>query len=162
MQKEVDKAFNEFKIGSSFRDPGYDYDFRKVNDSGKTFYRGGKPYSRPVGCMRYAIKVNGVYGDDTWLGSSNSPNGSPGEWAVAYHGTRKEYVDKIISSELRPGTNNAWGWEFIAHHHCALHETNMQKDFLIMEKITKLSFKHVSIQQKYIIVETKDVNLIIG
>ena len=97
--------FEHFSINPDLLDPGYNFDFRGIDDSNSQFYRGGKPYKRPVGCYRYALNVNGKYGDDTWLGSSNQP----GEWAVAYHGTEDIYVNKILTSELKPGNNNWYG-----------------------------------------------------
>ena len=50
--------------------------------SGENYERGGKPYFRPYGWKRYAIKVKGKYEDDAWLGTvrsdqyrTNSDNG---------------------------------------------------------------------------------------
>ena len=40
--------------------------------------RGNEIYNRPRGWKRIALKVNGKYVDDDWLGSSNSE----GEWPV--------------------------------------------------------------------------------
>ena len=55
-------------INDSLLDPSYDYDFTHQKDDGKVFYRGGKQYYRPNGWERFALKVLGRYGDDTWLG----------------------------------------------------------------------------------------------
>ena len=75
-------------------DPQYDYDFTNINDNGATFQRGSKPYLRPCGWKRIAIKASKQYENDVWLGSSNKP----GEWPVAYHGTdfqkAKDYFTK--------------------------------------------------------------------
>ena len=64
-------------------DPRYDYDFTNIKDQGHEFRRGGQIYNRPCGWKRIALKVNGKYESDVWLGSTNSEN----EWPVAYHGT---------------------------------------------------------------------------
>ena len=78
-------------------DPTYDFDFTKVSDGGEKYMRGGHEYQRPYGWNRLAIKVQGAYGDDSWLG----PNGirtstSHGEWPVSYHGTKMEHVKDIL------------------------------------------------------------------
>ena len=44
--------------------------------------RGGKPYDPPIGWNGIGLKVWDKYGNNDWLGMSNSPN----EWCVAYHG----------------------------------------------------------------------------
>jgi hypothetical protein len=46
--------------------------------------RGGRPYYFPIPWYRHALKVEDKYPQDKlWLGMKNTP----GEWAVAYHGT---------------------------------------------------------------------------
>ena len=88
-------------------DRAYDYDFTNINDSGKFFKRGGLPYYRPCGCKRYALKVIDKYdgGENTWLGSSNSP----GEWANSYHGTSNKNAEPIVKWGLKVGVRNAYG-----------------------------------------------------
>lgn len=101
-------------------DRGYDYDFTKIDDRGKSFKRGGLPYYRPCGCKRYALGVVGKYdgGKNTWLGSSNSP----GEWAVSYHGTSNENAESIAKWGLKVGVHNAYGRGIYCtpNHHTAL------------------------------------------
>jgi hypothetical protein len=75
-------------------DQRYDYDFTNIDDKGKRFTRGGVEYRRPCGWKRYAIKVNGKYENENWLGS----NDNPGEWPVSYHGTGHEAANSIATS----------------------------------------------------------------
>ena len=90
-----------------FLDPPYDYDFTHVNDSSQSFSRGGEVYKRPCGWLRYALKMGGKYGSDTWLGSSNAP----GEWPVSYHGTGKHNAASIakVGYQLAKGVHFAYG-----------------------------------------------------
>jgi len=99
---------DEFYIDDDLLDPSYDYDFRGINDENQKFYRGGLEYKRPCGWKRYALKVNGKYENDTWLGSTGKTNGDS-EWAVSYHGTMKDYYNSIYNNGYRPGHNNKYG-----------------------------------------------------
>ena len=99
---------DEFFIDDDLLDPSYDYDFRGINDGNQKFYRGGLEYKRPCGWKRYALKVNGKYENDLWLGSSGNANGDS-EWAVSYHGTKQEFFNSIYNNGYRPGHNNAYG-----------------------------------------------------
>lgn len=74
-------------------DPGYDYDFTNINDSGQRFTRGGYEYRRPCGWKRHAIKVTGKYENEEWLGCNNGQN----EWPVSYHGTKLGSVSSITN-----------------------------------------------------------------
>ncbi|CAF1046677.1 unnamed protein product [Rotaria sordida] len=59
--------------------------------------RGGYPYHFPQGWHRHALKVDDKYPNDkAWLGMNNSP----GEWAVAYHGTISKAVKGIKDKGL--------------------------------------------------------------
>lgn len=73
-------------------DPPYDYDFTNINDANTTFRRGSKPYFRPCGWKRFAIKASKQYENEIWLGSSNSN----GEWPVAYHGTDFDSLPSVF------------------------------------------------------------------
>ena len=95
---------DEFFIDDDLLDPSYDYDFRGINDGNQKFYRGGLEYKRPCGWKRYALKVNGKYENDLWLGSSGNANGDS-EWAVSYHGTKQEFFNSIYNNGYRPGHN---------------------------------------------------------
>ena len=80
-------------------DSRFNYDFRRINDQGHVFYRGGLEYKRPCGWTRYALNVSGKFdnGNDAWIGK----NGKNGEWAVSYHGTVKENIESIIEEQYR-------------------------------------------------------------
>ena len=77
-----------FYLDDSTLDPPFNYDFSRERDDGKEYYRGGKRYYRPYGWCRLALKVRGIYDDDTWLGENSIRTYScPGEWPVCYRGT---------------------------------------------------------------------------
>lgn len=94
-------------LPADFRDPAWDYNFTDIDDADRTFARGGETYKRPCGWSRYALKVNGKYDSDVWLGSSNAP----GEWPVSYHGTAKVNAESIaeVGYRLALGVHFAYG-----------------------------------------------------
>jgi hypothetical protein len=53
------------------------------------------------------MNVNGKYdnGNDTWLGMSNVP----GEWCIAYHGTKARFVEIITKAPLKAGSGQVHG-----------------------------------------------------
>ena len=59
-------------------DPGFNCDFSRMRDDGTEYTRGDHHYYRPYGWKRHALRVQGKYENDTWLGagmySSNSNN----------------------------------------------------------------------------------------
>jgi len=62
--------------------------------------RGGVLYQVPAGWKRFALNVKDKYPDgNDWM----RMDGSPGEWAVAYHGTKFDAVPKIIQNGFRLG-----------------------------------------------------------
>uniref|UniRef100_A0A915DM04 PARP catalytic domain-containing protein n=1 Tax=Ditylenchus dipsaci TaxID=166011 RepID=A0A915DM04_9BILA len=72
--------------------------------------KGGKPYTKPYGCMRYAISVVGKYPpNDHWLGGNGVPNEE--EWPVAYHGTKEVNVLDILVNgfKLEKGKRFTYG-----------------------------------------------------
>ena len=76
--------------------PNLNYDFTSKRDDGTRYERGGYTYSRPYGWYRYALKVNGKYNDDIWLGEHrNRTESTPGEWPVSFHGTAIKNVKGI-------------------------------------------------------------------
>ena len=93
-------------LPQKFLAPSFDCDFTHIFDT-QTFYRGGEVYKRPCGWLRYALGVNGKYGSDAWLGSTNAP----GEWPVSYHGTGKHNAESIaeVGYKLAKGTRFAFG-----------------------------------------------------
>ena len=85
-----------FFIDVSLRDPQYDLDLTNISDGNKVFYRGGERYFRPYGWQRYALKVQGKYEDDTWLGEPGPRQySSEGEWPVSYYGTHVKMFQTI-------------------------------------------------------------------
>jgi len=90
-------GFSGLYLDPNFRDVSYDFDFTNVNDYGVSFSRGGEQYKRPYGWLRYALKVDGKFGSNTWLGSSNTA----GEWPVSYHGTSISHALSIADEGFR-------------------------------------------------------------
>ena len=64
-------------------------------------------YKRPCTWQRYALKVTGKFGSDTWLGSTDAP----GEWPVSYHGTGYHNCLSIADEgfKLAKGVRFAYG-----------------------------------------------------
>eukprot|EP00800_Vazella_pourtalesii_P012174 TRINITY_DN288_c0_g1_i10.p1 TRINITY_DN288_c0_g1~~TRINITY_DN288_c0_g1_i10.p1 ORF type:complete len:330 (+),score=53.76 TRINITY_DN288_c0_g1_i10:35-1024(+) len=95
-----------FYLDDKYLDSRWDYDFTNIDDGDTEFMRGGHRYHRPCGWKRIAIKVLGKYPDgEAWLGK----NGSPGEWAVTYHGTTKGAFNGICEEGIKIGQRNAYG-----------------------------------------------------
>ena len=100
----------DFQLDPDELDPRYNYDFTNKSDDGKTYMRGGKPYKRPYGWKRFAVKALDVYGSNTWLG----PNGmrteeAPGEWPVSYHGTNLKAAKAIMGMGYKMGPRKQFG-----------------------------------------------------
>ena len=102
------KSNGDYHIPDNFLDPYYDYDFRDIDDTGKTFKRGGLEYKRPCGWIRFALKVNGKYENDDWL-DSNGTSINDSEWAVSYHGTLITNTDSIVKYGLEIGKKYNFG-----------------------------------------------------
>ncbi|UJR20440.1 hypothetical protein I4U23_023571 [Adineta vaga] len=74
-----------------------DIKFNLKYDHADVQKRGGLPYYLPNGWYRHALRVIDKYpGNKSWLGMDNSP----GEWAVAYHGTNWKAVESIVGDGL--------------------------------------------------------------
>ena len=97
-------------IDNTYLDPRYDYDFRKVKDGSTKFMRGGYQYYRPCGWNRYAIKVLGKYENAVWLGKTGKHEKDVcEEWAVSYHGTKFNVLDKIARGKYIVGPRELHG-----------------------------------------------------
>ena len=93
-----------YTLDPGFLDPQYNCDFTHVTDAGQDFKRGEKTYQRPCGWVRVALKVADKYESGVWLGgiSGGIRAGSvAGEWPVSYHGTGKEFAEKIAGSQFK-------------------------------------------------------------
>ncbi|CAF1196502.1 unnamed protein product [Didymodactylos carnosus] len=86
-------------------EPKFDRDYRNWPAHDSIQKRGNRPYYRPVGWYRHALRVIDKYGNNTsWLGMNNRPD----EWAIAYHGTKKVAVSPIMKDELKPASVDAY------------------------------------------------------
>ena len=75
----------------------FESSYNRAYPNAVTEIRGGHPYYHPQGWFRHGLKVVDKYPDDkVWLGMNNSP----GEWAVAYHGTNPKAVRPIKDQGL--------------------------------------------------------------
>ena len=82
------------ELQESDLDPRYNRDYPDAEEE----MRGGRPYFFPQGWYRHALNMQNKYpGDQVWLGMNNSP----GEWCVAYHGTKAGVVKNIIQGGLQ-------------------------------------------------------------
>ena len=87
-------ALSFLQLQASDFDPRYNRDYPQAHEE----KRGGRPYYFPQGWYRHALKVEGKYpNDQAWLGMNNSP----GEWGVAYHGTKAGVVRNITDAGLQ-------------------------------------------------------------
>ncbi|UJR20441.1 hypothetical protein I4U23_023572 [Adineta vaga] len=103
---EIEAALVTLQIQQKDLEPIYNrkytYDHEEI--------RGGRPYYLPNGWYRHALRVIDKYPEDKlWLGMDNSP----GEWAVAYHGTTCNAVRSIVDEGLlhRFFTRDAFKYE---------------------------------------------------
>jgi hypothetical protein len=84
-------AIRELRMSQASFDPIFNRDFSLPANCPEGQNRGGFPYYPPKGSCRFALAVSGKFKNkrgvvgDTWLGE----DGSPGEWTVAYHGTKQ-------------------------------------------------------------------------
>jgi hypothetical protein len=105
MGHELHSAFSQLQINASAFDPHWNRDFRIDSQCPKGKKRGGQPYAPPAGWVRFGMNVRGKYGDDKWLGFKNIP----GEWCVAYHGTKRPFMKSAMESPLHSGDRNGCG-----------------------------------------------------
>ena len=80
-------------------------DWRQQTDTIK-HTRGGLPYTEPNGFYGFAVNVLGKYdnGDNRWM----KADGSPGEWAIAYHGTKVSGFPQILQKGFIAGGGQAY------------------------------------------------------
>ncbi|KAI1699735.1 ubiquitin family domain-containing protein [Ditylenchus destructor] len=55
-------------IGETYLSKNWHVDLRNVANDKKTRFRGGRAYNRPLGCMRFGIRVLDKYEDSKWIG----------------------------------------------------------------------------------------------
>jgi len=100
---------DQFVFDKNLFDPAYDFDFTNIDDGTKIYYRGNKPYKRPCGMRRFALKVLGKYdnGNDRWLSTEREQD----VWIVAYHSTRN--IENVMNihkqAVLKPGGGQIGG-----------------------------------------------------
>ena len=70
-------------------DSNFDYEYNKGEESG--FMRGGRPFNRPDGWRKIALKIKGKYENDVWFGPGkreDEKQSLDGEWPISYHGPK--------------------------------------------------------------------------
>lgn len=109
-------GFELFATPDNMFDFSRNRDYRDTQDNGHMMQRGGWPYKIPVGWKRFAVNVAGKYdgGDNTWM----HMDGKPGEWAVAYHGTKYNCLPQILHEGLRAGPGQAYKREVGSGIYC--------------------------------------------
>ena len=83
----------------------------RVSGWGVNEKRGNRRYNPPLGWIGIGLNVMDNYGDNIWIGMSNSP----GEWCVAYHGVGsgqpsnkvKDVTVKIFKGSFKKGQRQA-------------------------------------------------------
>lgn len=80
-----------WRISRFHFDSRFDRDYTNTEYDGRHYQRGGEPYYRPYGYMKYGLTVLGKYESDIWLGRPGTHGDRvgtiEGEWPVAYMGT---------------------------------------------------------------------------
>ena len=98
----------EFQTDSSF-----DYEYNKGEESG--FMRGGRPFNRPDGWRKIALKIKGKYENDVWFGPGkreNEKQSLEGEWPISYHGPKDHNtIVSIINNgyDISKNTRSQYG-----------------------------------------------------
>ncbi|CAM2729971.1 unnamed protein product [Rotaria socialis] len=91
-------------------DPTHNRDYINIPAHDFVQQRGNRPYYRPIGWFRHALRVINKDNKNTvWLGMNNGPD----EWCVAYHGTKYRNVRLILDEGLRGAMYND-GWKQVA------------------------------------------------
>jgi hypothetical protein len=95
-------ALNDLKISADMFDTRGNIDFTNLGGHEK---RGGLDYYQPKGWKRIGLKVSKLYdgGNDDWL----AMNGNANEWAVAFHGTKINFVSAISKTNIVAGAGQA-------------------------------------------------------
>ncbi|XP_071956450.1 uncharacterized protein [Antedon mediterranea] len=93
-----------FELDPALLAKRFDHDFTGKNDGNDVYMRGQYRYFRPCGWYRYAVAVQNVYGNNTWLGPNGIRTGTcTGEWPVSYHGTKMRQEGAVVVKEFRGG-----------------------------------------------------------
>eukprot|EP00210_Caulerpa_lentillifera_P006595 g6300.t1 len=109
--RRVRSSSNRLVLSTRTLAPQFDYDFTRVEDDGVTFIRGGEPYRRPCGWMRFALEVQGQFENDIWLGADGIRTGSSeGEWPVSYHATGAFADETMAQTGCRLATGREFGF----------------------------------------------------
>ena len=104
-------------IGQNYK-KRFDRDLTNVRaeDNNVEHKRGNLKYNRVYGWKRLALKVEGKFADEIWLGGilkqekrkqsrskgqTRRKPSNPEEWAVSYHGMSREAAEKIVTQGLR-------------------------------------------------------------
>jgi hypothetical protein len=121
LQCDIHPSFSQLQINPNSFSPSWNRDFRIDSNCPKGEYRGGQPYRPPAGWKRFGMNVSGKFLDgDKWLGCSNVP----GEWCIAYHGTKADFVLPISQTPLIAGLG--------AYHGCGIYcspNVNISEDY---------------------------------
>ncbi|CAF1028738.1 unnamed protein product [Adineta ricciae] len=97
IRENYDFKLEPVHVQLQLQEKDFDSKHNRKYDFAGTAKRGGKPYYFPEGWYRHALRVVDKYPEDkAWLKMDNSP----GEWAVAYHGTNYSALKGVINHGL--------------------------------------------------------------
>jgi hypothetical protein len=106
IRHEIHPTFTHLGVNPDVFAVRWNRDFRVPSNCPVNESRGKCPYMPPAGWLRFGMQVLGKFeGGDAWLGHVNGP----GEWAVVYHGTKHENVEKLTKKPLRAEAKNFSG-----------------------------------------------------
>lgn len=157
----------KFTMSEAILDPKYNYDFTNKKDDGKVYKRGDQTYMRPYGWKRVALNIK-KYGGIGWLGGT--PRGDrmeseDGEWPVSYHGTTKEFAEKIASTryDLSKGKRFKYGRGIystpdpeIAEKYAQVHTFEGQKYKVLLQNRVNMEGTEVITGMNYFVTATEE------
>ena len=149
-------------------DPRYNFDFSNLSGDKNSYNRGGYAYQRPYGWKRVALNVKERYAGVEWLGGISGENRTRsklGEWPVSYHGTAKEFAEKIAleNYDLSKGKRFKYGRGIYSTPDPNIAELYAQEfvfkkerfKVIIQNRVNMQSTKFVA-KNNYFVTETED------
>jgi hypothetical protein len=158
----------KFALDFNILDSRYNFDFTNVKDDGKEFKRGNQIYKRPYGWNRVALNVKGKYEGSGWLGGNDGKarlESKDGEWPVSYHGTRKEFAEKIAADnyDLKKGKRFLYGRGIystsdpdIAEQYAEEYEFKGQKYKILLQNRVNMEDTEVIAHKNYFVTANED------
>lgn len=113
-----------YYLGNLFN-PGFNYDFRGIDDKGEPKQQGHYKYYRPCGSYRFGLNVQGQYEDDSWLSVTSVEN----EWPISYSAIHTKAIPEIEEYAKKLNLQNEESIMFSTNHfQLALDQTDVLTD----------------------------------